>query len=93
VNFNYKYNDKQPVLSVDNQFFYTDPIHIANCSVQRSFFNRHLSLQAGIKNLFNIQNSALNGATTNSGSGHSNSTGMQVFPNRSIFFDLIYNFK
>jgi outer membrane receptor for ferrienterochelin and colicins len=93
VNFNYKYNDKQPVLSVDNQFFYTDPIHIANCSVQRSFFNRHLSVQAGIKNLFNIQNSALNGATTNSGSGHSNSTGMQVFPNRSIFFDLIYNFK
>jgi hypothetical protein len=50
-------------------------------------------VQAGIKNLLNIQNSALNGATTNSGSGHSNSTGMQVFPNRSIFFDLIYNFE
>ncbi|GBL36249.1 probable hemoglobin and hemoglobin-haptoglobin-binding protein 4 [Filimonas sp.] len=49
VNFNYKYNSRQPVITVDQQFLYTSPLHIANASVQRSFFKKALQVQAGMK--------------------------------------------
>ncbi len=92
INFNYKYNSKQPVITVDNQFLYTNPLHIANLSLQKGFLNRSLQCQLGVKNLFNIQSTALNGAVSNSGSPHSSAAGMQLFPARSLFIELGYNF-
>ncbi|MBK7691167.1 MAG: outer membrane beta-barrel protein [Bacteroidetes bacterium] len=92
INFNYKYNSKQPVITVDNQFLYTNPLHIANISLQKGFIKQALQCQLGVKNLFNIQNTTLNGAVTNSGTPHSSSTGMQLFPARSVFIELGYNF-
>jgi len=93
VNLNYKFNSKQPVWTVDERFLFTQPLHIANASLQRRFFKESLLVQAGVKNLFNIQSTALSGAVGGTGSPHSgSSTGMQVFPARSIFFDLQYNF-
>lgn len=91
-NFNYKFNSKQPVITVDNQFLYTNPIHIANCSVQKSLFKNTLTCQVGLKNLLNIQNSTLNGSIDNTGSAHTSSNGMQLFPARSVFVDISYRF-
>ena len=59
--------------------------------MQRSFFKNYLQAQFGIKNLFNIQNARLNGATDVQGSAHTSSTGMQLFPARSLFFNFIYS--
>jgi outer membrane receptor for ferrienterochelin and colicins len=92
INFNYKFNSKQPVITVDNQFLYTNPLHIANLSIQKSLFKNALQLQFGAKNLFNIQNTTLNGAVSNSSSPHNSSSGMQLFPARSLFVELGYNF-
>ena len=92
-NFNYKYNSKQPVITVDEQFLYTNPIHIANTSLQRKFFKETLNVQFGVRNLFNLQTSALNGAVNGQGSAHSSATGMQIFPARSLFLDAVYIFK
>lgn len=91
-NFNYKYNSKQPVVTVDEQFLYTNPIHIANTSLQRKFFKETLSLQIGVRNLFNLQTTALNGAVNGQGSAHSSASGMQIFPARSLFLDAVYIF-
>jgi outer membrane receptor for ferrienterochelin and colicins len=92
INFNYKYNSAQPVMTVDNQFLFTDPLHIANLSLQKSLFKNTLQCQLGVKNLFNIQNATLNGAATSSGSPHSSASGMQLFPARSVFVELGYQF-
>jgi hypothetical protein len=92
LNFNYKYNSKQPVLTIDEQFLYTSPIHIANMSLQRRFFNNSLLFQVGVKNLFNIQSATLSGAMSAQNPGHNGSAGMQVFPERSVFFDFNYSF-
>lgn len=91
-NINYKYNSKQPVITVDEQFLYTDPIHIANMSIQRKFIKESLSLQVGVKNLLNLQTSALNGAINSQGSAHTSASGMQIFPARSLFLDVSYQF-
>lgn len=91
LNFNYKYNSQQPVVTIDQQFLFTAPLHIANVSLQRSFFKKTLQAQVGVKNLFNIQNTALVGSNAGTG-GHTSSSGMQVFPARSLFFDLNYQF-
>jgi outer membrane receptor for ferrienterochelin and colicins len=90
-NFNYKFNSKQPVLTIDDKYLFTSPIHIGNFSMQRSFFKNYLQAQVGIKNLFNIQNARLNGATDVQGSAHTSSNGMQLFPARSLFFNFIYS--
>jgi outer membrane receptor for ferrienterochelin and colicins len=90
-NFNYKFNSKQPVLTIDDKYLFTSPIHIGNFSMQRSFFKNYLQAQFGIKNLFNIQNAKLNGATDVQGNAHTSSTGMQLFPARSLFFNFIYS--
>lgn len=92
INFNYKYNSKQPVVTVDNQFLYTNPLHIANISLQKSLCKNAVQCQFGVKNLFNIQNTALNGAASGSSSPHSSGNAMQMFPARSLFIDLGYNF-
>jgi outer membrane receptor for ferrienterochelin and colicins len=93
INMNYKYNSKQPVITVDEQFLYTAPIHAANVSLQRKFFKNAIQLQLGVKNIFNIQNTILSGAVNSQGSAHSNSAGMQVFPARSVFLDVNYCFQ
>ena len=91
INFNYKFNSKQPIITVDQSFLYSNPIHIANCSLQRSFFKNKCKVQLGVKNLFNIQNSTLNG-TMHTAGGHTNSGNMQLFPARSVFSDITYSF-
>lgn len=91
-NFNYKYNSKQPVLSTDNRFLFTDPIHIAHISAQRPFFNKSLMMQIGLKNLFNLQNTNLNGASDIQGNAHTSANGMYLFPERSFYIDLNYSF-
>lgn len=90
-NVNYKFNSLQPILTIDQQFVYTDPMHIANTSVQTRFFKNTLLLQVGIKNMFNIQTSPLNGVGIMQG-GHMNTAGMQLFPERSFFMDISYTF-
>jgi outer membrane receptor for ferrienterochelin and colicins len=93
VNFNYKYNSRQPVITIDQQFLYTSPLHIGNASIQRSFLKKSLNAQIGVKNLFNIQNAGLTGnISTTQNSGHSSSGVMQIFPARSFFLDLTYSF-
>lgn len=91
-NFNYKFNSKQPVLTIDQQFLYTSPLHIANLSVQRSFFKKSLQIQLGVKNLFNEMNASLSNSLNTQSSGHSSSGTMMVFPARSYFADLSYSF-
>ncbi len=91
-NFNYKFNSKQPVLTVDQQFLYTSALHIANASLQKSFFKKSLALQVGVKNLFNLQNTPLSGAVDLQSGGHTSASGMQLFPERSLFMDVQYHF-
>lgn len=91
-NFNYKFNSKQPVLTVDQQFLYTSALHIANASLQKSFFKKSLALQVGVKNLFNLQNTPLSGAVDLQSGGHTSASGMQLFPERSLFMDIQYHF-
>ncbi len=91
-NFNYKFNSRQPVITVDQQFLYTSPLHIANASFQRSFFKKTFQVQAGMKNLFNVQNATLSSSMNTQTGGHSSSGAMQVFPARSFFVDLTYSF-
>jgi len=88
VNINYKFNSRQPVITVDQQFLYTSPLHIANVSLQRSFFNKAIQAQIGLKNLFNIQNASLSGTISSQNSPHSGSGAMQLFPARSFFVDV-----
>jgi len=90
VNFNYKFNSKQAVRTIDDQLLFTSPIHIANISIQRGFFKNAFMVQAGVKNLFNLQNTNLTGAVDAQGNAHTSASGMQVFPARSVFFDLSY---
>lgn len=92
INFNYKYNSKQPVMTVENQFLYTNPLHIANASIQKTFLKEKIRIQLGARNLFNIQNSALNGVANYTGSAHTSNNGMQVFPRRSYFTDMTIRF-
>ncbi len=92
INFNYKYNSAQPVMTVDNQFLYTNPLHIANISVQKNLLDSRLQCQLGVKNLLNVQNTTLNGAASGTGSPHSSASGMQLFPARSLFFEVGYHF-
>jgi len=91
-NLNYKYNSRQPVITVDQQFLYTSPMHIANVSAQRSFFKKALVAQVGVKNLFNLQNSTLTGSVNPQSSGHLSAGAMQAFPARSFFIDVTYSF-
>ena len=91
-NLNYKYNSRQPVITVDQQFLYTSPMHIANVSVQHSFFKNALIAQAGIKNLFNLQNATLTGSINPQSTGHLSAGAMQAFPARSLFIDATYSF-
>lgn len=90
LNFNYKFNSKQAVRTIDDQLLFTNPIHIANISIQRNFFKNAFLVQAGVKNLFNLQNTNLTGAVDVQGNAHTSAAGMQVFPARSLFFDLSY---
>jgi outer membrane receptor for ferrienterochelin and colicins len=92
LNLNYKYNSRQPVITVNQEFLYTSPLHAANVSVQRPFFKKRLLAQAGIKNLFNIQTSTLSGNINAQTGGHTSSGALQVFPARSFFTDLTYSF-
>jgi outer membrane receptor for ferrienterochelin and colicins len=91
-NLNYKYNSRQPVITVDQQFLYTSPMHIANVSAQHSFFKNALVAQVGVKNLFNLQNSTLTGSVNPQSSGHLSAGAMQAFPARSLFIDATYSF-
>ncbi|MBL7773373.1 MAG: TonB-dependent receptor, partial [Chitinophagaceae bacterium] len=91
LNVNYKYSSTQPLISTDNQVLFTDAIHVATMSVQRTFFNQSLQVQLGVKNIFNIQNSGVNGATDLQGNPHVSTQGLNLFPGRSIFIDLNYN--
>jgi outer membrane receptor for ferrienterochelin and colicins len=91
-NLNYKYNSRQPVITVDQQFLYTSPMHIANVSAQHSFFKNALVAQVGVKNLFNLQNSTLTGSINPQSSGHLSAGAMQAFPARSFFIDVTYSF-
>ena len=91
-NLNYKYNSRQPVITVDQQFLYTSPMHIANVSAQHSFFKKALVAQVGVKNLFNLQNSTLTGSVNPQSSGHLSAGAMQAFPARSFFIDVTYSF-
>jgi len=91
-NLNYKYNSRQPVITVDQQFLYTSPMHIANVSAQHSFFKKALVAQVGVKNLFNLQNSTLTGSINPQSSGHLSAGAMQAFPARSFFIDVTYSF-
>lgn len=92
LNANYKFNSRQPVITVDQEFLYTSPLHVANLSVQKPFFKKRLMGQVGVKNLFNIQNATLTGNTTAQTGGHSSSGSIQIFPERSLFLDLSYSF-
>lgn len=91
-NLNYKYTSRQPVITVDQQFLYTSPMHIANVSAQHSFFKKALVAQVGVKNLFNLQNSTLTGSINPQSSGHLSAGAMQAFPARSFFIDVTYSF-
>lgn len=92
LNCNYKFNSRQPVITVDQEFLYTSPLHVANMSLQRPFMKKRLMSQVGVKNLFNIQNATLSGNTTSQTGGHSSSGSIQIFPARSLFIDLSYSF-
>ncbi len=93
INFNYKLNSKQPILTVDEKYLFTQPIHIANMSFQRYIFSNALSVQIGVKNLFNLTTSTLSNSTDLQGGGHLSSAGLLLFPNRSLFMDVQYKFN
>ncbi|MBK7762484.1 MAG: TonB-dependent receptor [Bacteroidetes bacterium] len=92
LNFNYKYNSKQPVITIDQQFLYSAPLHMANISLQRNFLKQKMLVQVGVKNLLNLQNITLSGNVSTQNNGHATSGVMQAFPARSIFADLSYSF-
>lgn len=92
INFNYKYNSKQPVITIDQQFLYSAPLHVANISMQRLFLKQKMQVQIGVKNLLNIQNTSLSGNINTQNNGHASSGVMQAFPARSLFADISYNF-
>lgn len=91
-NLNYKYSSMQPLLSTDNQVLFTNSIHVANASLQRTFINQCLQVQVGIKNIFNVISSGVNGSTDLQGNPHLSSQGLNLFPGRSLYIDLNYNF-
>jgi outer membrane receptor for ferrienterochelin and colicins len=93
INFNYKLNSKQPVLTIDEKYLFTAPIQIANVSFQKYLFSNALSFQMGVKNLFNLQTSTLSSSTDLQGGGHLSTAGLQIFPERSIFMDIQYKFN
>lgn len=92
LNANYKFNSRQPVITVDQDFLYTSPLHVANLSIQKSLLKKRLVSQVGVKNLFNVQNATLTGNTASQTGGHSASGSIQIFPERSLFLDLNYSF-
>ncbi|MEN9339220.1 MAG: hypothetical protein RIQ62_532 [Bacteroidota bacterium] len=91
LNINYKYNSRQPVITIDQQFLYSSPLHIANVSLQRSFLHEKLMGQIGVKNVLNIQGVTLSGNLNTQNNAHANSGNMQAFPARSIFLDFSYS--
>lgn len=91
INANYKINNRQALLTIDNQFYFTQAIHLSTLSLQRQFLKQKLMVQVGLKNLLNQQNSPLN-SVNNSTSGHLAPGGMNIAPARSLFLDTRYNF-
>lgn len=91
INANYKINNRQAILTIDNQFYFTKAIHLSTLSLQRQFLKNKLLVQVGLKNLLNQQNSPLN-SVNNSTSGHLAPGGLNIAPARSLFIDTRYTF-
>jgi hypothetical protein len=88
---NYKLNSRQALLTIDNQFYFTNAIHLTGIALQHTFYKNHCTAQIGIKNLFNQINTPLNGMG-NTTSGHVAPSGMNIAPARSLYLDMRYHF-
>ncbi len=94
VNVFYKYNNNQPIYFVDGSYAWSNPLHISNLSFSKDLFDKSLTLQAGIKNVFNIQNNIVGQSSSSpiSGSPHGGEGNSTLLLPRSVFFNIFYKF-
>jgi outer membrane receptor for ferrienterochelin and colicins len=95
LNVFYKLNYKQPLLTLSTYGSdalynsYLPTMHMANANIAQGFFKNKLQVQLGVKNIFNIQSVAIQGATNSS--IHSTGTSQNISPERSYFVALKYS--
>ncbi len=91
----YKYNGKLPQYFQNAQGEleegYIEDYHTMDVSVNKHFFNRTLTLSAGVKNLFDVK--AVNATGGAAGGVHSGGSSSLIGYGRSYFISLSYGFR
>ena len=95
INVFYKYNGKLVNYRVndnDIEISTADDYHILDLTVSTFLLDRNLNLIIGAKNLFDVQNVKIAGASINTGA-HSSSNNRPIGRGTSIFISVNYKFK
>ncbi|MDN5349158.1 MAG: outer rane receptor for ferrienterochelin and colicin [Bacteroidales bacterium] len=96
-NVYYKYNGEYPevFIGTDDQIFKTiiSAFHTMDLSVSRQFWKNNITLQAGVKNLFNNTNINIKGDTGSGGIHAGGGTSSPVGWGRTFFVRLNISFK
>lgn len=93
-NLFYKYNNNQPIYFVDGSYAWSKPLHISNISCSKELFDKSLSIQVGLKNIFNIQNNFIGQASNSAvaASPHGGEGNTTLLLPRSGFINVLYKF-
>lgn len=91
INLYYKFISRQPILFIDGTVAYSRPLHIANLTCSRSFLNNRITLQSGIKNIFNVYNNFLSSTQNVQTTAHGGEGNMTLLLPRSYFLSILYN--
>jgi len=86
ANLFYRYTANQPIYFIDGGFGMSNPLHIANVSLTKSFAKK-IRVQIGVKNLLNIQNNLL--ASGSAVSPHGSESNTTLLLPRSYFIETL----
>ena len=88
----YKYNGKtQQFISGTNEYILSEiaPSNWLDASIRKNFFNEHLQVSVGARNIFDVTN--VNQTRTSEGAGHAAASNLMLAYGRSYFLKLAYN--
>jgi outer membrane receptor for ferrienterochelin and colicins len=86
LNLFYRYTANQPIYFVDGSFAMSNPMHVSNASLTKTFAKK-IRLQVGVKNVFNIRSNQFDINSSQSPHGSESSTTL-LLP-RSVFTEIL----
>lgn len=87
VQFFSRYTGKTNGFLANGNFYTISPYYLSDLSLIKTLYNKHLKIQLGCKNLFNVTTLTATG-TTSGGIHGSGNSGVNIAPGRNIFINL-----